>query len=311
MTYVSLTPTLVPLPFNPINTMSSLHVSPLAALSQELQPRVFSARQLMRPATTEPIEPEEIFPTGCVQADHLLGGGIQRCETIEIIGNRTSGRFSLVLSTLSSATRVGESVALVDLGDHFDPQIADHAGLDLQRLLWLRPRHMKQALGSAELLLTTGFSLVVLDLGVPPVPGGRGAESSWLRLSRAAQAHRGTLLVSSPYRVSGIAARVVLEIRRSRHHSGRWQGRGSAPRLLLRLHAELELMKRRARRFEVEAMPAGVASVRSVENLELRTFTSSVEYGSSPLDPVPAPLSVVRSVDRCAREQLPEIRRAS
>ena len=84
-----------------------------------------------------------------------------------------------MLATLAAATAAGEAAALVDLGDGFDPQFATTLEMDLRRLLWLRPVSLKQALSCAEILLGGGFPLVVLDLGSPPVRGGRGAEAGW------------------------------------------------------------------------------------------------------------------------------------
>ncbi len=182
--------------------------------------QIFAARQLVRPLARGPQSVGiDLFPTGVAALDVLLQGGIARGEMIEVMaapGARTCGRFSTVLALLAMATHAGEQAALVDLGDHLDPQIAERTGVVLERLLWLRPEHMKQALGAAELLLTTGFPLVVLDLGAPPVPGGRGKEAAWLRLARAAQSHRGALFVSSPYRSSGTAATAVVEAARGR-----------------------------------------------------------------------------------------------
>ena len=230
-----------------------------------LEGQVFKARDLVRPLDSG----ADLFPTGVKVLDRLLQGGVARGEMIEALsapGARTSGRFSLLLSMASMATRAGEQVALVDLGDHLDPQVAERAGVDLERLLWLRPKHMKQAVGSAELLITTGFPLVLLDLGTPPVPGGRGKEASWLRLARAAQAHRGALLVSSPYRASGTAATAVVEIsrgraawwssnHRQRSSSSKATVRGSSPYLLAGVYGAAHLEKGRARlkQHDVEA----------------------------------------------------------
>jgi hypothetical protein len=131
---------------------------------------------------------------------------------------------------------------LVDLGDAFDPQLAVAAGVDLERLLWARPGHLKQALISAEVLLAGGFPLVVVDLGNPPVPGGRGVEASWLRLAKAAHSHRAALLVSSPYRVSGTAAAGVVKAAPGR---ALWSGSALGPRLLVGLSSRLTLQKLR------------------------------------------------------------------
>ena len=190
-------------------------------------------------------EPDRFFSTGVSVVDELLAGGLQRGELIEVTGWRCSGRFSLVLSTLAAATQTGEAAALVDLGDHLDPNLALGAGIDLERLLWLRPRHMKDALQSVELLLAAGFPLVVFDAGQPPVRGGRGVEAAWLRAQRGATLHQCALLVTSPYRLSGTAAHAVLELQGAR---GGWFGNGAAPRLLGGLVCEAQLAKSRLQR---------------------------------------------------------------
>jgi hypothetical protein len=213
------------------------------ATAPALEDLVFRARRLVSEAPPNERR-EERFATGVETVDRMLDGGLERGETVEVVGRRTSGRFSLVLSTLAAATRRGEAAALVDLGDHLDPEAASRAGIVVERLLWLRPQHVKTALGGAELLLAAGFPLVVLDLGQPPVPGGRGVEASWLRLRRATHTHRGALLISAPYRASGTAAQAVLEIDRGR---GGWLGDGKSPRLLGGLAGHLTLSKARGR----------------------------------------------------------------
>ena len=95
---------------------------------------------------------------------------------------------------------------------------------------------------SAEMLLAGGFPLVIVDLGNPPVPGGRGAEAAWMRLARAAQSHEAVLLVSSPYRASGTAAIGVVKATRGRP---RWSGHDPACRLLLGLSSRLTREKLR------------------------------------------------------------------
>lgn len=238
----------------------------------DLAAQLFRARVLLRSSASHDAgDDPDLFPTLLPEVDLLLGGGLARGEMVEVIGGRTCGRFSLVLSVLAGATRRGESAALVDLGDQLDPLAAEICGVDLERLLWLRPVHLKQALGGAELLLGTGFDLVVLDLGTPPVPGGRGVEASWLRLARRAQAHRGALLVSTPYRASGTAAQAVLELRaRGPGRSGGcWLGRGEEPRLLAGIESGLELLKARTR---LRHAGQGVARAR----IALRAFSPSV-----------------------------------
>lgn len=226
----------------------------LAALRGQL----LSGRELVRRQREE--ERPERLPTACPELDRLLAGGLARGHLVELVGGRSSGRFSLALSLLAAATQAGEPAAFVDLGDGLDPSAAQRCGVDLERLLWLRPRHLRQALLGSEILITTGFPVVVLDLGVPPVPHGGIAEPSaraaWLRLARTARAHRSAIFLSSPYRTSGAAASEVLDLRGAAVRAA--GGAGAAPTLFLGLEARLTLEKTRRR----TPQPAAGASAR-------------------------------------------------
>lgn len=217
--------------------MSSL----AARLPAELARHVKTGRELVeeKKRAERHASEEDVLATS-TPLDALLGGGLRRGSLVEVQGWGSSGRFSLVLSALAAVTARGEAAALVDLGDGLDPRRAAELGVELPRLLWLRPRRLKEALRATESLLDAALPLVVLDLGIPPVPGGRGAEAFWLRLGRAARDHRVALLVSSPYRVSGTAADAVVETRDRR---GCWHGRGREPRLLGGLESLLALLK--------------------------------------------------------------------
>ncbi len=218
------------LPRDPAAILAALRDNPVARLASG---RELVQRRAARPQT-------ELLSTGLPSFDRLLDGGMPRGCLVELTGRRSSGRFAAVLAALAATTARGEAAALVDLGASLEPAVAADAGAMLERLLWVRPGHLKQAALGAEMLLATGFTLVILDLGSPPVPGGRGPEAVWLRLARAAASHGAALLVSSPYRVSGTAAAAVLEI--ARGHPV-WRGRGRSPRLLAGLRARMTLEK--------------------------------------------------------------------
>jgi hypothetical protein len=159
--------------------------------------------------------------------DRLQGGGLARGAMIELCGPRSSGRFAIALAALAAATAGAESAALIDGGDHLDPQQAKEAGVDLERLLWLRPRVIKQALLAAETVLAAGFSLVVLDCGELPVD--RVPDASWRRLARGAIDRAGTLLLITPRPTAGAAAQAVVRADKSRPI---WEGAaGHAPLL--------------------------------------------------------------------------------
>jgi len=75
--------------------------------------------------------------TGVSALDALLCGW-SRGALSEIYGSASSGRTSLCLAALRSATRRGETCALVDASDAFDPVTAQKAGVQLANLLWVR-----------------------------------------------------------------------------------------------------------------------------------------------------------------------------
>jgi hypothetical protein len=189
------------------------------------------------------------LPTRVAALDRLLGGGLPRGALVEICRTGTyrrssasCGLFSAALSALAAVTQTGEAAALVDPGDHFDPQAAGDAGVDLPRLLWLRPRELKTALSACETVLSTGFALVVLDLGLARVSRRRFDDAVWLRLARRARFHDTALLVLSPYRVTGTAAHAVLSAAAIR---AAWDAARMATPLLTGLESRLSLEKSR------------------------------------------------------------------
>jgi hypothetical protein len=211
-----------------------------AALDPVIARKVISATELIR--ALDKTRREDFLPTTIEALDTLLGGGLRRGKVVELVARRAAGRFSIIMSTLAAATSIGEAAALIDVSDHFDPQIADAAGIDLGRLLWVRPKTMKQAVMAAEMITTTGFQLVVLDAGLHPVRGRRAPDAAWVRLARAAEAHGAAMLVSTPYPFTGTASEAVVRGERTRV---RWLGQGKSPRLLDGLRTDFRLEKHR------------------------------------------------------------------
>ncbi|HRC87532.1 MAG TPA: hypothetical protein PK413_18190, partial [Thermoanaerobaculia bacterium] len=193
----------------------------METLPQPLRSRVRIGARSQLAAGSRPADPQTVLPTAQPALDTLLCGGLPRGALCELDGRFSSGRFSLVLAVLAAATGVGEAAALIDLGDSLDPRAAATAGVDLKRLLWVRPRRTQEALMAAEAVLGSGFPCVVVDLGLPPLAGGKGQEGHWLRLARAARDQEASVLVSSPYRLTGPAATVVLAAERAQ---ARWCG---------------------------------------------------------------------------------------
>ena len=212
-----------------------------ASLDARIAAKITSATELLH--ALENRRRETLMPTMLEPLDKLLGGGLPRGKVVELAGSRRgAGRFSIVIAALAAATSAGEAAVLIDLGDHLDPRVAEAIGVDLRRMLWIRPHTMKQAVMAAEMIAATGFQLVALDAGLHPIRGKRVADATWVRLARSAEAHGTAMLISTPYALTGTASEAVVSA-----HSARtkWTGRGDAPRLLAGIELKLTLQKHR------------------------------------------------------------------
>ncbi|HSP35093.1 MAG TPA: hypothetical protein VLU46_12310 [Thermoanaerobaculia bacterium] len=186
---------------------------------------------------------DDLLPTSIDAIDHILGGGLKRGKVVEVVARRASGRYAVVVSALAAATSIGEAAALIDVNDHFDPQLAAAAGIDLRRLLWVRPKTMKEAVMAAEMLTATGFQLVIIDAGLHPVRGRRAPDASWVRLARAAESHGTAMLVSTPYAFTGTTSEAVI---RGEKTKVQWKSIGPrSPRVLAGLTTNFTLEKHR------------------------------------------------------------------
>ncbi len=213
-------------------TLAALH----AALPADL-------RHTLRRADQLHAERRHHLATGRSELDRLLGGGFPYGALTEIRGHVGSGRFATVLASLAAATSGGEYAALVDLGDGLDPKLARTTGVDLERVLWIRPRHLREAAAAAEIAITGGFSLVAVDLGLPPVArGGRVDAGIWIRLARTAAREHCALLVATTWPLDSPAAELVLTYSRRR---GTWFGHGMP--LLGGVEGEIHIERGRTR----------------------------------------------------------------
>jgi hypothetical protein len=92
----------------------------------------------VRPASRLEVRPRpEIISTSIAELDALTEGIPRGCLT-EIYGASSSGKTSVLLATIAAATRRQESCALIDASDSFDPSSGTAAGLNFNKLLWVR-----------------------------------------------------------------------------------------------------------------------------------------------------------------------------
>lgn len=213
----------------------------------------------------------ETISTGVEEVDSLTGG-LPRGAISEIFGPASSGRSSLLHSVLAAATARGEICALVDPGDTLDPISAAQAGLDLDRLLWVRcaaggsggasPKRywhpVERALQATDWLLQgSGFGIVALDLGdIPPAKARRISLTSWFRLRRAIENTPTILLVIGQEPQAKSCASLVLETQKAK---AVWTGPACPARLLAGVVHRLECRKpvrSATAAFEVRAVAA-------------------------------------------------------
>lgn len=92
----------------------------------------------VRPASRLEVRPRpEMASSGIAELDVLTGGIPRGCLT-EICGGVSSGKTSVLLATMATATQQGEACALIDASDSFDPASGQTAGIDIHKLLWVR-----------------------------------------------------------------------------------------------------------------------------------------------------------------------------
>ncbi len=168
-------------------------------------------------------EPVRRLPSGIAALDGVLGGGLPRGRLSEICGPVSGGKTALLLAFLAAATRRSEATALVDLPDALHPATAYMAGVELTRLLWVRPPSLKEGLRCAELILAAGgFGLVAVDLGAPLPRQLR--VPVWPRLARAAERAGAVLTIVADRRLAGSFASMSLEVaaRQRQWSRGAW-----------------------------------------------------------------------------------------
>jgi hypothetical protein len=201
-----------------------------------------------------------VVSSGVAEVDALTGG-LPRGALTEICGPASSGRSSLLLAALAEALRRQELCALVDASDRFDPLSASAAGVELDRLLWIRCgnqrlnsplRRLEQALRATDLLLQGGgFGMVAIDMAdIAAEYARRVPLASWFRFRRAVEPTPTVLLVLEQEPFAKTCASLVLKTAAGRPHPIRQTvpEAAAAPaygRLFQGLRVQVEAVQRR------------------------------------------------------------------
>lgn len=117
--------------------------------------------------------------------DLLLGGGIPCGEITELVAVPTTGMTTLLFRSIANAQVQDRHVIYIDFGRQFDPVFAQHCGINLDRVLIVRPMDVEDALD--VLLIAAGVGtggLVILDSTHEIEKQPRGTSQLSLALAR-------------------------------------------------------------------------------------------------------------------------------
>ena len=105
------------------------------------------------------------IPTTFPALDEALHiGGLPRGRISEIIGVPTSGMATIALQIIASAQEQGRTAIYIDPDHTFDPAYAVQWGLELSRMVLVRPYNVEQALAiMRDFILSGGISILVFD----------------------------------------------------------------------------------------------------------------------------------------------------
>ena len=191
-------------------------------------------------------QPDDVAPTGISAIDTALRGGLRRGQLSEIVGPRSSGRTTVLYSTLAAATGRGEVVAVIDTCDRLDPASAADAGVDLSRLLWIREcGDAQRALKATNLVLQAGgFGIVAFDLAdMPSLALRHFPHTTWMRIARVIEGSQTAALLLGNDHIARSPGGVTIALDAATR--GRWEGGGHRSRVLKALEIQPRVVSAR------------------------------------------------------------------
>jgi recombination protein RecA len=240
-----------------------------AALRQNIESLLLDRHStgFTHPGQSQP----DTVSTGIEEIDRLTGG-LPRGRITEVYGPDSSGRTTLLLSSIAQITEQEEFCGIVDPDGTFDPVSAEAMGVDLGRLLWVRTKvrkNMDQTLKALDLLLQGGgFGLIGVDLGnIAPSEIRRVPLSSWFRLQRAAENTPTILLFIARESHIQTCASLVLALKQE---STDW-----SDGLLLGIQPRAEILRSRTKPIPLGQNRSDVFGLASVDGLRAVPSTGS------------------------------------
>jgi RecA/RadA recombinase len=193
----------------------------MAASAKEI---VDGLREEIRRIERRPRRRVEVVPSGIPAVDAALSlGGFPRGALSELAGSRASGKTVVALRAIASALGEGRFAAFVDGRGELYPPAAQALGIDLDRLLIVRPGRsggqgvreaVRRALWAAEALLASGaFAVVAIDVALERRALAPATHQAMLhRLMLAAERGGAVGLWLAPQDGARIQAAVRLEV---------------------------------------------------------------------------------------------------
>jgi recombination protein RecA len=102
------------------------------------------------------------IPTGVKELDSIIGGGFPVGKIVELFGPENVGKTSLAYRAIAHAQRDGVAW-FIDGEGQFDPEWAAKQGVDVHKLVVMRPAPAETALDGVLQAVRMGASIVVLD----------------------------------------------------------------------------------------------------------------------------------------------------
>jgi hypothetical protein len=219
----------------------------VAVLESALRARKLDCTLTTTLPSWEWTDPSCLLPMDVPVVDACLRGGLPRGQLSELTGACSSGRMTLLLQLMAAATRRGEIAALVDTLDRLDVASAAAAGVDLDRLLWIRgagsgirdsgfgiresgfglreygtssnpdprvPNPVDRALKALNLVLQAGgFGIVAIDLADVPAAQLRQIPfTTWPRVQRVIEGSDTACVLVTPEPLARSAGGLTLSL---------------------------------------------------------------------------------------------------
>jgi len=145
--------------------MNSLREARFAEVMADIKTRW--GADALRPLSARPVDTGRVLPTGFDALDaRLANGGLPLGQLVELHGDFASGVTTLAFLMLAHGQRAGAAhpAAYIDLARAFDADYAARCGVNLQRLLVVRPGALDEAFDIAGELITRYVArLLILD----------------------------------------------------------------------------------------------------------------------------------------------------